>query len=791
MLTNYLKTAFRNLKKNKIYNFLNIFGLAIGIACAALIFLWVEDEMTFNHNFEKKDHLYRIMENQPGNGRINTSSFTPAPMAAAVKTEIPGIKNAGRMSWLIAQSFKLNDETINQRGVFADPDILEMLDLPFIHGTKANALEQPLSIVISESMSKSFFGDGNPVGKSLRIDSKAANAVDGLFLITGVFEDLPKNSSYEFHWISPYEIHEDKMGFSERWEPNICETLVELDRSFNAASVNKKLKNYIGTKINGSAIECFLFSMNDWNLKNNFIDGKQDGGKIVYVKLFSLLAVMILLIACINFMNLATARSEQRAKEVGIRKVLGSGKPKLIGQFISESMLMSFLAVLVAVCILYPVLPYYNLLVQKDLSPNIFNPLYLGSLIAIGLICGLIAGSYPAFYLSSFNPVMVLKGLKIKTSSGSILMRKGLVIAQFCVSTILIICTVIIFQQVQHIKHRDLGFKKDNLIYTLLHGNLKDHFYSMRTDLLYSGAIENAALTQSEPLHVYRFSDNYNWQGKVAGSKVSIRSNIVSPEYVSTMQMKLISGRDFYPTPGVDTSNVIINESMAKLMGEAGKTGSIITRDSASWTVVGIVKDFVYNDMSSSVMPLILLCNNGFTEVMVISLKSGIDIKTAIKKTESVFKNRNAGFPFEYFFVDDDFNKIFTAESLIEKLASIFAVLAIFISCIGLFGLAAYTAEQRTKEIGIRKVLGASVTEMVELLSRDFLKLVIISCVIAFPIGWWSMNSWLQNYQYRTSIQWWVFGIAGVSALLLAVITVSYQALKAALSNPIKSLRTQ
>ena len=255
--------------------------------------------------------------------------------------------------------------------------------------------------------------------------------------------------------------------------------------------------------------------------------------------------------------------------------------------------------------------------------------------------------------------------------------------------------------------------------------------------------------------------------------------------------MKLISGRDFYPTPGVDTSNVIINESMAKLMGEAGKTGSIITRDSASWTVVGIVKDFVYNDMSSSVMPLILLCNNGFTEVMVISLKSGIDIKTAIKKTESVFKNRNAGFPFEYFFVDDDFNKIFTAESLIEKLASIFAVLAIFISCIGLFGLAAYTAEQRTKEIGIRKVLGASVTEMVELLSRDFLKLVIISCVIAFPIGWWSMNSWLQNYQYRTSIQWWVFGIAGVSALLLAVITVSYQALKAALSNPIKSLRTQ
>jgi putative ABC transport system permease protein len=791
MLTNYFKTAFRNLRKNKIYNFLNIFGLSIGIACAALIFLWVEDEMTFNHNFEKRDRLYRIMENQPGNGRINTFAFTPAPMAAAVKMEISGIKNAGRMSWKIMQSFKLGDKTINQQGVYGDPVILEMLDLPFIYGDKSVPLEQPLSIVISETMSRSFFGDENPVGKSLRTDSKAANSIDGLFLVTGVFKDLPKNCSYDFQWISPYEIHENKIGVSERWGPNICETLVELDRSVNPVLVNKKLKDYLGSKVKGSAIECFLFSMNDWNLKNDFTDGKQDGGKIRYVKLFTFLAIIILLIACINFMNLATARSEQRVKEVGVRKVLGSGKVKLIGQFISEAMLMSFLAVLVAICILYLVLPPYNLLVQKDLSPNIFNPLYLSSLIIIGLMCGLIAGSYPAFYLSSFNPVMVLKGLKIKSSSGSILMRKGLVIAQFSVSTIIIICTAIIYQQVQYIKHRDLGFKKDNLIYSLLHGNLKDHFHSIRTELLNSGVIENAALTQSEPLHVYRFSENYTWQGKVAGNKVSIRSNTVSPEYVSTMNIKLISGRDFYSTPGVDTNNVIINESMAKLMGEAGKTGSIITRDSASWTVVGIVKDFAYNDMNSSVTPLILQCNNRFAEVMVISFKPGIDIKTAIKKTESVIESRNPGFPFEYFFTDDEYNKMFTSESLIEKLASIFAMLAIFISCIGLFGLAAHTAEQRTREIGIRKVLGASVREMVGLLSKDFLKLVIVSCVIAFPIAWWSMNNWLQNYQYRTSIHWWVFGVAGISALLLAVITVSYQALKAALSNPIKSLRTQ
>jgi putative ABC transport system permease protein len=791
MLKNYLTTAFRNLRKNKSYNLLNIFGLAIGIACASLIFLWVEDELTFNHNFDKRNHLYLVMENQRNEGKLITSGYTPGPMAAAIKTEVPGIKNAARISWMMSQSFKLDDKQITEQGVYADTAILAMLNISFKYGEAVAALSQPQSVLISETMSRKFFGDKNPIGETLKADSKQNNSVDGDFIVTGVFKDLPENCTYKFQWISPYEIHEKKIPVFKEWSPNICETLVELEPSADPATINKKLDKYLSTKIKGSSIQCFLFSMNDWNLRNHFTDGKQDGGNIKYVKLFSLIAVMILLIACINFMNLATARSEQRAKEVGVRKALGSGRVKLIRQFIGESLLMSFLAVLVAICILYLALPSYNLLVQKNLSPHIIRPLYFVGLIAIGLITGLIAGTYPAFYLSSFKPVVVLKGLKIITSASSIFMRKGLVIVQFTISIILIISTVIIYHQVRYIKNRDLGFEKDNLVWMLLQGNLKEQYTSIRNDLLNSGIIENAALSWEEPLYVYRHSNNYNWQGKAPGSKVSIRFTSVSPEYIVTMHMKLISGRDFYNIPGVDSSNVIINESLAKLMGDAGKPGSVITRDSVNLTVVGIIKDFVYNDMYGSGMPMMLRCNAQEAGVMIISLKPRVHAGIAIKKIENIIKAKTSGFPFEYFFVDDEFNKIFKTETLIEKLASIFAVLAIFISCLGLLGLAAYTTQQRKKEIGIRKVLGASVLEITELLTKDLLKLVFISCAVAFPVALWAMNSWLQYYQYRTSIHWWIFPFAALIGLGIATLTVSFQAIKAAIANPVKSLRTE
>jgi putative ABC transport system permease protein len=791
MFKTYFKTASRNLWKNRTYSLLNIAGLAIGVACAALIFLWVEDELTYNHHFQKKDLLYKVMENQINDGKILTSESTPGPLAQAVKMEIPGIRNAGRLSWNMDQLFTLNDKSIKENGVYADPSILSMLTLDFVQGESKLAFKQLGSIVISESLSKKFFGGDNPVGKIINANAKQAYSVDGLFTITGVFKDFPENSSYRFQWICNYEVFENKNEWIKPWTNNLTQTLVELDKSANLQSINKRLAGFLATKIAGREAKCFLFSMNDWNLRNHFTDGKPDGGNIKYVQLFSLIAGIILIIACINFMNLATARSEQRAREVGVRKVMGAAKGMLITQFIVEALMLSFLSLLIAIVILYWTIPAYNIMVKKELHLDFFRPVHMIFLVGIGLITGLFAGSYPAFYLSSFSPIGVLKGIKIKTGFAVNYIRRGLVIIQFTISIVLIICTLIIYQQIQHIKERDLGYNKENLITMDAQGSMRDHFSLIKNQLIGSGFVENAALSLHDPLHVYSYSSGWSWQGKDPNNHIDIHSNLVTPEYLSTMHMELLKGRDFYTIPKVDSDNVIINESMAKLMGNQGKLGSEIVFSSTPLHVVGVVKDFIFNDMYGSSAPLILLCNPSAVTVMTIRLKPNVDLKEALTKTETVFKANNPGFPFEFRFVDEEFNKLFATETLIGKLAGVFAVLAIFISCLGLFGLAAYTAERRTKEIGIRKALGASSIGLAGLLSGEFIRLVIISCLIAFPIAWWAMNGWLRDYQYRISIHWWVFGIAAFGSLAIALITVSFQSIKAALANPVQSLRIE
>jgi ABC-type antimicrobial peptide transport system permease subunit len=790
MFKNYFKTTFRNLWKNKTYSFLNIFGLAVGIACAAFIFLWVEDEVTFNHNFAKRDYLYHVMQNEKSDAGISTNGSTPGPLAAALKTDIPGIVNSGRLSWAMDELAVVGDKTIKENGMYADPSVLSMYTLSFIYGSSATALNNPNDVVISESMSQKFFGNSNPVGKVIKMNAKGAYSVDGLYNVTGVFKDLPANCYCHFQWLSPYTTWEDANDWLKPWSNNLTETIVELSPTANAVSINQKLKNYLSTKVDGSTNQCFLFSMNDWHLRSNFVNGVQDGGNIKYVKLFSTIAIIILLIACINFMNLATARSEQRAKEVGVLKVMGAGKKGLIGKFISESLLMSFIAVLLAVGFVYALMPFYNELVKKQLSVNLFHPLHLICLLSIGLIAGLIAGSYPAFYLSSFNPIKVLKGIKVKSSAGVIFIRKGLVITQFTASVVLIISTIIVYQQVQHIKNRDLGYSKDNLIYMDLQGNMKDHFSTIKNSLITTGYVENAATSLHDALHVYSYGDGFTWQGKNPNAKLPIHSNVVSSEYISTMHMKLIAGRDFYHG-NADSGNIIINESMAKLMGKEGRLGSIITSGDYKLTIVGIIKDFIYNDVYGKGSPLILINGGYAATVMAVRFKPNLNLSQALEKIEDVLKSENPGFPFEYKFADKDFDAMFSSETLIGKLAGVFAMLAIFISCLGLFGLAAYTAERRTKEIGIRKVLGASVAGLTGLMAKEFLQLVTVSCVIAFPFAWWFMHNWLQDYAYRTSIHWWMFALAGLAALLIALITVSFQAIKAAIANPVKSLRTE
>jgi putative ABC transport system permease protein len=786
MIKNYFKTTMRSLLKNRSYSFLNISGLAIGIACASLIFLWVQDELTYNHNFQKRDNIYTIYENQTYNGKISTFHATPGLMAKAIKAEIPGIKNAARMDGMGAQLFALGDKSINEQGNYADKEILSILNLPFVHGNPVSALDQLNAVVINETMAAKFFGDTDPTGKTLRMNNKQD------FVITGVFKDLPKNSTFQFQWLVPLANIDHSQPWMTMWGANWARTYVELESSANLVSVNQKLHDYINTKADHNTNVCFLFAMNDWNLHDNFVDGKMSGGKITYVKIFSFIAWIILLIACINFMNLSTARSEQRAKEVGVRKVMGAGKGKLIGQFIGEAVIMSFIAVLLAVGLVYLAMPSFNNLVQKALAVDILQPAHLIYLVAIGLVTGLLAGSYPAFYLSSFNPIAVLKNIKIKSSAGSGFIRQSLVVIQFSISIILIIGTVIIYQQIQHVKDRKLGYNKENLIYLNTQGKMVEHFSSIYSDLKKTGLVENAALSDDPVLSVGNNSDNYNWEGKDAAKNPLISWEAVSPQFIPTMDMKLVAGRNFYSDAKVDTNNVIINEAFAKQMGKEGKVGSIIREgDKKSLLIVGIVKDFLYNDMYTPGGPVLLYCNQSANRVLNIRFKSNINLPDALATVGGVMKADNPGYPFEYKFIDDDFNEIFKSETLTGTLAGVFAGLAIFISCLGLFGLAAYTAERRIKEIGIRKVLGASVAGLTGLLSKDFLKLVCISCLIAFPVAWYFANGWLQGYQYHISIQWWIFAAAGLSAMFIALATVSFQAIKAALMNPVKSLRSE
>ena len=793
MIKNYFKTSVRNLLKNKGYSFLNIFGLAIGITCAGLIFLWVEDEVSYDQFNAKKDNLYFIREHQKYETYTATFGSTPGPLAPAMQAEIPGIANTCRLDDQNATLFTIGDKTIYAGGIYTEPSLFSMFTLPFVEGDAKTVFKQRYSLVITETTAKKFFGSSkNVVGKTVRLD----NSQD--YVVSGVIKDIPQNSSLQFEWAAPFEIMYDKSPWQHQWGNNSLSTYVELKPGVDAATVNKQLYGFIQQRIPDATARPFLFSMNHWHLYDEFDNGvATGGGQIEYVRLFSIIAWIILFIACINFMNLATARSEQRAKEVGVRKVLGAGKQKLIGQFIGEAFFMAVLAAIVAVIMMYLLLPLFNTLVEKQMFLALTQPSHIFSLLAITVICGLVAGSYPSLYLSSFNPVFVLKGIKLKDGSAAIV-RKGLVVMQFSISIILIISTVIVFQQIQHVKSRDLGFNRNNLIEADAQGNLANYYEGMRRDLLNSGVVEDVALSNHTMLYGGNNTGGFDWEGKAPGAKILISMRYVTPEYFNTAGMNLLKGRGFTAIDSVESTNmnVIITRSFEKLMGTETAVGKII-REGGDTTgtkinVVGVTNDYVYGNMYGTPDPVMFICTSpGRTNKMYLRLKESHAATAALAKIEAVIKKNNPAYPFNYRFVDEQFNRMFQNEALISKLSRLFALLAIVISCLGLFGLAAFTAERRTKEIGVRKVLGATVPGIAALISKDFLKLVAVACVLAFPVAWWMMNSWLLNYQYRISISWWIFFVAGAAAILIAICTVSYQAIKAAFANPVKSLRTE
>lgn len=786
MLVNYIKTAVRNLKQNKAYSFLNIAGLAVGIASAALIFLWVEDELTFNHHHADMDRIFRVLEHQTFDGTTYTVAATPGVLARGMQEEIPGIAVTARTDWGDQKLFSLDDKSIAERGLYMDSTFFQIFDFPFIAGNPSKPFDQLNSIVISRKMAEKFFADAREAyGKSLKMDHEQE------YIISGVFEDLPKNSSFSFDWAVPYKVYEDRNQWLLDWGNNGILTYAKLEENADASKINGQLLGYIQSKSSDAVAQAFLFPISDWRLYSKFEDGKQVGGRIEFVRLFSIIAWIILIIACINFMNLATARSEKRAREVGVRKVLGAGKKQLVFQFLSESILHSFIAVLLSLGIIYLTIDGFNRLVEKELAIRFSDPVHMLSLLVIGLVCGLIAGSYPALYLSSFNPVTVFKGLRIKGNASAGFIRKGLVISQFAASIVLIIGTLIIYQQIQHIKGRQLGYNKEHLIYTGLQGKMNERFDVIRQDLLATGAVENAAVSNQRVLEMGNNGWGYDWNGKDPNQKILITNEWVSHGYIETLGMSLKSGRDFNPIAKYDSTSIIVNESFAKLLNKEDVIGEKVQNDGRDYEIVGVVRDFIYSDVYANAAPLILFAQPSSTNYLFIRLKQGLDMPDALAKIESVIKTHNPAYPFEYRFMDEEFGKLFKSEMLIGKLSRLFALLAIFISCLGLFGLAAYTAERRTKEIGIRKVLGASEQSLVLLLSKDFVKLVLIAILVATPLAWYFMSNWLQDFAYRIELSWWFFATAGVLALFIALATVSVQAIKAASANPVKNLRIE
>ncbi|HZY80955.1 MAG TPA: ABC transporter permease [Cyclobacteriaceae bacterium] len=791
-MTNYFKSTLRNLWKNRGYSSLNIAGLAVGVACASLIFLWVEDEVTFDHDVAKREHIYKVMGNQIHNGVAFTGSNLPGPMAAVLVDEVAGIKAASRITEDPGSAFITADnKSFYETGQYVDSTFLSIITPQLLRGSAETALNDLYSLVITERMAMKFFGTTDVLGKTVTLDR------DKLFTITAVIENPRSNSSFRADWFARYELLEAKAPWLTRWDALAATTIVELYPDADLNSINEKLTKVYTDRNAGSTSKYFVFPMSDWHLYYSFSNGQPDGqGQIKYVRLFTIIACIILLVACINFMNLATARSEQRVKEVGVRKTLGAGRRVLISQFLAESLTLAFVSVLIAIAIVYFTMPSFNSLVGKELTMRLNDWTHVVALVTVTLVCGLLAGSYPAFYLSSFNPVQVLKGVKIKASSGSGFVRKGLVVVQFMVSVTLMIATVIIYQQISFTKGRDVGYSTQQSIYIRMQGDVRKNFNAIKTELIRKGVAENAAMSISP---VFRFgwydSNDYTWQGKDPNESVSVLVETVTPEYISTVGMNLKEGRDFNPDVTTDVNNIIINEAFARLISDRSAVGEEVVRGDHHMKVIGVVKDFVSGNVyRKSASPIMLITHpdvSGFLRFLTIRLNNTTDIQSDLEEIGKVMKEYNPEYPFEYNFTDAEFDKLFKTEALAQNLAAVFGALAVFISCLGLFGLASYTTQRRSKEIGIRKILGASVNNITSMISSDFLKLIAFSFVVAFPISWYMMNNWLQTYEYRTPIYWWVFGGVGLITLACTMLTVGFQTLKAALRNPTEVLRSE
>ncbi len=788
MLINFLKVAWRSMLRGRSFTLINLSGLTIGMSSALLILLWVQNELSFDRDWAHSDRLYEVWNQGLNNDGIETWPVTPRPLGPALKKDYPEIEQATRVGWDQSILFTVGDKRINLTGTRADADFLTMFHFPFEQGDEHSALNRPNDIVLTRHAAKTLFGDADAMGRMIRLDNKYD------MVVTGVMKDLPGNTQFDFEYVVPWTctrwINEDDMD----WGTNNTHNYVLLQPHANLAALNARIAPIYKQHVSDVTTKVLLYPVSQLHLYGSFdSNGLPDGGKMEAVRVFTAIAVLILLIACINFMNMSTARSEKRAKEVGIRKVSGALRGSLIGQFLGESILLTAIAGVLAILVAELFLPAFNTLTQKQLTIDLDNIRFLAFFLGFILFTGVVAGSYPAFFLSAFRPVAVLKG-HFKKAHALVSTRKVLVVVQFTFAIILIICTLIIQQQVKYAQSRETGYNKQNLVSIRIVGDIHRNYDPIRQEMLGQGVA--TAMTRSSTL--LTDSDNNSsadWTGKDPNDKTGFDYVDNDGDLVKTAGLQLLAGRDLdpghYPT---DSNAVVLNESAVRAMGFKHPIGQVINPGAwgTNWHVIGVVKDFVLESPYEKIEPMILQGPKANDFRMIhIRLNKARPMADNLAAMEKFFRQYNPQYPFEYSFVDEAYAQKFREEQTTATLTAFFAGLTIFISCLGLFGLAAYMAENRVKEIGVRKVLGASVAHITTLLSRDFVLLVGIAILLASPVAWWAMDRWLEGYTYHVAISGWTFLIAGVVALLIALCTVSFQAIRAALANPATSLRSE
>jgi putative ABC transport system permease protein len=791
MLRNFFLVTVRNLWRNKSFSTINILGLAIGMAAALLIGLWVQNELSYDSFYDKAGRIYQLYSREQINGSLDVWSRVSSRQAAELKKNYAEVEDAVkfRSVWFLMTQ---GEKKFNLDGAFVDSGFLSVFSLPLLAGNAKTALSGNQGIVLTEHLAKNLFGNEDPMGKSVRIDS------GDNFKVTGVLKDLPGNTEFTFQYLLPWS-YVTRLGWDDvggSWNLTNGVTYVLLRPDASQTVFDAKIRDIVKRHVNtgqGSSRETLTQPIARAHLYSKAENGRLTGGLISMVRLFSLIAVFILLIACINFMNLSTARSQKRAKEVGIRKVVGALKSTLILQFIGESILLAALAFVLALGMVQLSLKPFDQLIEARLQLQLDNGYFWLTSLAFILFTGLVAGSYPAFYLSSFRPVTVLKGA-FRNVHALVTPRKVLVVLQFTFAVVLIISTIIVELQIRYARNRDSGYNQDRLVYTFVQGQVLPHYDLIKHDLLSSGAAVGVTKLFSPITWQMGAVTGYSWPGSREEDKKRYFSQFESDaDFIKTSGTKLVAGRDIdlktYPT---DSTALLLNETAVKAMRLNNPIGAIVRNDrGVDCHVVGVVKDFIIESPYDPIQPMVIQGLSTTYPVVHFRLNPAKTIADDLAKAEKVFKQYNPQYPFDYYFVDESYNAKFKAQQQQGTLGLLFAGLTIFISCLGLFGLASYMAETRTREIGIRKVLGASVAGIAGLMARDFVTLVLISVLIASPIAWYAMHSWLQGFGYRIDIGVWIFLAAGGLAVLIALATVSYQAVKAAMSNPVKSLRSE